>query len=159
VPSYIEELTDDHVTVSTYRGERIVYPQPRERDCTVPYDAIYFAGAAADVIQAYRDTHAGASPTPAQVKQILTSTATDIGAPSDQQGAGLLNIYAAVQAARQMPGTTQSHASGSAVVATPSQVDVQAAGGLLTLSALAGELLARSLYERNRMLIRRSRLD
>jgi lysine 2,3-aminomutase len=48
VPSYIEELTDDHVTVSTYRGERIVYPQPRERDCTVPYDEIYFAGAAAD---------------------------------------------------------------------------------------------------------------
>ena len=44
VPSYIEELTDDHVTVSTYRGARIVYPQPRERDCTVPYDDIYFAG-------------------------------------------------------------------------------------------------------------------
>ena len=44
VPSYIEELADDHVTVSTYRGTRIVYPQPRERDCTVPYDAIYFAG-------------------------------------------------------------------------------------------------------------------
>jgi len=48
VPSYIEELTDDHVTVSTYRGARIVYPQPRERDCTVPYDDIYFAGEPAD---------------------------------------------------------------------------------------------------------------
>jgi lysine 2,3-aminomutase len=48
VPSYIEELTDDHVTVATYRGERIVYPQPRERDCTVPYDAIYFAGSPTD---------------------------------------------------------------------------------------------------------------
>jgi lysine 2,3-aminomutase len=48
VPSYIEELTDDHVTVSTYRGERIVYPQPRERDCTVPYDAIYFEGSPVD---------------------------------------------------------------------------------------------------------------
>ena len=48
VPSYIEELTDDHVTVSTYRGTRIVYPQPRERDCTVPYDAIYFADEPAD---------------------------------------------------------------------------------------------------------------
>jgi lysine 2,3-aminomutase len=48
VPSYIEELTDDHVTVTTYRGERIVYPQPRERDCTVPYDEIYFAGEPAD---------------------------------------------------------------------------------------------------------------
>jgi len=48
VPSYIEELADDHVTVSTYRGTRIVYPQPRERDCTVPYDDIYFAGEPAD---------------------------------------------------------------------------------------------------------------
>ncbi|MEO8552098.1 MAG: KamA family radical SAM protein [Kofleriaceae bacterium] len=48
VPSYIEELTDDHVTVTTYRGTRIVYPQPRERDCTVAYDAIYFADEPAD---------------------------------------------------------------------------------------------------------------
>src|SRR5262249_28674599 len=42
-PSYIDELSADEVVVTTYRGERIVYPQPRERDCTVPYDAIYFA--------------------------------------------------------------------------------------------------------------------
>ncbi|MEO6775167.1 MAG: KamA family radical SAM protein [Kofleriaceae bacterium] len=48
VPSYIEELTDDHVTVSTYRGARVVYPQPRERDCAVPYDTIYFADEPAD---------------------------------------------------------------------------------------------------------------
>jgi hypothetical protein len=27
----------------TYRGDRITYPQPRERDCTVAYDQIYFA--------------------------------------------------------------------------------------------------------------------
>jgi len=43
-PSYIEELGADTVVVRTYRGRRIAYPQPRERDCTVPYDAIYFAG-------------------------------------------------------------------------------------------------------------------
>lgn len=44
VPSYIEKLDRDRVIVKTYRGTRIEYPQPRERDCTVPYDDIYFAG-------------------------------------------------------------------------------------------------------------------
>lgn len=44
VPSYLEHLDDDRVVVTTYRGARIEYPQPRERDCTVPYDAIQFAG-------------------------------------------------------------------------------------------------------------------
>ena len=48
VPSYIEALDADRVIVKTYRGERIEYPQPRERDCSVPYDAIYFAGATPD---------------------------------------------------------------------------------------------------------------
>ena len=43
VPSYIEALGADEVVVRTYRGERIAYPQPRERDCSVAYDAIYFA--------------------------------------------------------------------------------------------------------------------
>src|SRR5580704_15179507 len=44
VPDYIEALDETRAIVRTYRGERIEYPQPRERDCTVPYDAIYFAG-------------------------------------------------------------------------------------------------------------------
>jgi lysine 2,3-aminomutase len=48
VPSYIEELDADRVIVRTYRGARIEYPQPRERDCSVPYDSIYFAGHADD---------------------------------------------------------------------------------------------------------------
>jgi len=91
--------------------------------------APFVSGAAADVIQAYRDTHAGATPTPDQVKEILTSTATDIGAEADQQGAGLLNIYAAVEAARQMPDTSQTRSSTPELVDNPTQLDVQGAGG------------------------------
>jgi len=43
VPSYIESIDHREVIVRNYRGDRIAYPQPRERDCTVPYDATYFA--------------------------------------------------------------------------------------------------------------------
>ena len=48
VPSYLEQLDSDRVVVRSYRGVRVEYPQPRERDCTVPYDHIYFAGVPAD---------------------------------------------------------------------------------------------------------------
>jgi lysine 2,3-aminomutase len=43
-PTYVESIADDHVVVRTYRGRRVVYPQPREKDITVPYDEIFFAG-------------------------------------------------------------------------------------------------------------------
>jgi lysine 2,3-aminomutase len=48
VPSYLEHLDRDRVVVQTYRGALIEYPQPRERDCTVAYDDVYFAGVPAD---------------------------------------------------------------------------------------------------------------
>ncbi len=64
------------------------------------------AGAAADVISAYRATHSGHSPSPAEVKKILVSTASDISAPAEQQGAGILNVGAAINLA-----TTIDHGS------------------------------------------------
>ncbi|GAA3432427.1 S8 family peptidase [Kutzneria kofuensis] len=87
------------------------------------------AGAAADVIQAYADSHNGVKPTPALVKQILTGTAKDVGAPADQQGAGLLDVYAAVRAAQQAPGGTASAPEAPALVPSPSQLDITANAG------------------------------
>jgi hypothetical protein len=89
------------------------------------------AGAAALVISAFRSTHGGNSPTPQQVKALLTSTATDLGLPAFEQGAGLLNSRAAVEAALTYPGATTAPAAGvsSNIVLSKNQLDFAGAPG------------------------------
>ena len=85
------------------------------------------AGAAALVIEAYRNTHHGASPSPALVKQILTSTATDLGAPAVEQGSGLLNSYKAVLLAESIGN---GHAAvGQSLLLSQTQLNAVAAPG------------------------------
>jgi lysine 2,3-aminomutase len=43
-PTYVLETRPDAVVLRNYRGEPVEYPQPRRRDCAVPYDQVFFAG-------------------------------------------------------------------------------------------------------------------
>jgi lysine 2,3-aminomutase len=46
-PDYVVERTGSQTVLRNYRGERYAYPEPRETDCSVPYDQVYYEGAAA----------------------------------------------------------------------------------------------------------------
>jgi hypothetical protein len=83
------------------------------------------AGAAALVIQAYRSTHGGRDPSPATVKQLIMSTATDLNAPSFEQGAGLINALAAVNAALSI-NDENGHPKnrGESLLAAPSSAQI-----------------------------------
>lgn len=47
-PTYVRSIDAENVVVTNYRGLSIDYPQPRERDVTVAYDRVFFAGVADD---------------------------------------------------------------------------------------------------------------
>jgi Subtilase family/Peptidase inhibitor I9 len=85
------------------------------------------AGAAALVIEAYRKAHHGGSPSPALVKQILTSTATDLGVPASEQGSGLLNSYKAVLLAQTLNHGTNP--AGDTLLLSSTQLNAVAAPG------------------------------
>ncbi len=87
--------------------------------------APFIAGGAALVVQAYRDSHGGASPSPAVVRQLLTSTATDLHVPTVEQGAGEMNTLAAVQAAKSLGGTPV----GQNLLVGPTQLDLSGQSG------------------------------
>ena len=78
------------------------------------------AGTAALVIQAYRKAHNGVTPSPAVVKQIIVSTAENINAPADQQGAGMIDAYAAVLAAKSY---RLSKTAGHTILASATQLN------------------------------------
>ncbi len=86
------------------------------------------AGTAALVIQAYAKTHEGALPSPALVKQILTSTADDIQAPADEQGSGLLDAYRAVVAAESYQAPAPANTSDTLLESTSQFNSVATAG-------------------------------
>jgi len=82
------------------------------------------AGEAALVIERYRATHGGTSPSPQQVKAIIMSSATDLHLSGRIQGSGLIN---ALDAVRLAGGSSGLVAGGSSlgVTGTPGQHLVQ----------------------------------
>lgn len=121
------------------------------------------AGAAALVIQAYKQAHHGAKPSPSLVKSILTGTAQDLNHPADQQGAGEVDALAAVQAAQSVPAegssATPAHASGKSLItrtakAGVDQLDLSGAthrtvSGSFTVQNASGSTQKVSLHSRS----------
>ena len=83
------------------------------------------AGAVSLVIQAYRSTHHGANPSAVLVRRIIMSTAKDLGAPSSEQGAGLVNALKAVEAALSIADENgKPTATGTSLLGNPSRATV-----------------------------------
>ena len=45
-PEYVVERQRNQTLFRNYRGEQYAYPEPRETDCSVPYDEVFYPGAA-----------------------------------------------------------------------------------------------------------------
>jgi Subtilase family len=119
--------TDEFLDCADNKGD----PSPIQQFGGTSQSSPLTAGASALVIQAYRDSHHGASPTPSLVRRLLTSTADDLGLPASLQGAGLLDSEAAVKAARAVHGGAQP--ANGALVASVNQLNLTAkAGGVAT---------------------------
>jgi hypothetical protein len=78
----------------------------------------FTAGVAALVIQAYRESHHNQTPSPAVVRKIIFSTATDLGIAAENQGAGLVNALRAVQMAKSYGG----HAKDGGLLHSPESI-------------------------------------
>jgi len=87
------------------------------------------SGTAALVIAAYAKTHNGSLPSPALIERIIVSTATDLGAPAEHQGAGLVNTLKAVQLA-ESAGTASPH--GSTLLVNRTSLDATVNAGQQT---------------------------
>ena len=84
------------------------------------------SGTAALVIQAYENTHGGNAPSPALVERIIVSTATDLGAPADHQGAGLVNTLKAVQLAESI---NSNHPQGNTLLVNKTSLNATVNAG------------------------------
>src|SRR5262249_38012897 len=105
----------------------------------------FTAGGAALVIEAYKKTHNGVRPSPALVKRLLTSTATDLGHPASEQGAGQLNTLAAVKAALSWKDADGSpDAQGAALVVDETQLSVVGRPGATSTSSLSVRNVSRN---------------
>lgn len=119
--------TDVYLDCTDNKGD----PSPIQQFGGTSQSAPLTAGAAALVIQAYRDSHHGASPTPDLVRRLLTSTSDDLGLPTSLQGAGLLDSLAAVKAARSVRGGAKK--VDGALLASTNQLNLTArSGGVAT---------------------------
>jgi hypothetical protein len=103
------------------------------------------SGAAALVIEAYKKTHNGVRPSPDLVKRLLTSTATDLGHPAYEQGAGQLNTLGAVKAAMSWKDANGSPApQGTALVVDKTQLSAIGKAGSTVNSSFSVRNVSRN---------------